>query len=105
MLGGQGDIEYKVVGPETWKWITSPRPNFGNNTYLDEIIPLGALHEFSLLDPQGQSNFSEQITIGSWENDRAIYARGKDFDNMKDLLDWIKQNNMTVDDEYHGCIY
>lgn len=55
------------------------------------------------------------MTIGSYENDRALAAActaddidgdlPQSFDSVKDAMKWAKEKNVEIVDEYHGCIY
>lgn len=99
-INGVGNATRKLVGPKTWKWILSSPKELNTN----EAIPEDALVEMERLSGEKQEP-TVYINFGRWDNDRAIYAGGKEFDNVKEAMKWLKENNSELDDEYHCCIY
>lgn len=109
-LQGQGDVEIKIVGKETFEWLSST-PQFprDSNSYYDETAPqeqVDALHDE---DPEQET--SVYITTGSWENDRALAARtilryaGASYDSMADAIEEIRKKGDRLVDTFSGCIY
>lgn len=98
LLESGGDIDIKLVNKETWDYIHSSRPDFGNESCIDEQLPEGV--ESYEEDPK-----IINVTCGSWENDRAIYVKGQEFGSLKDYTKYIQNNNIEIIDEYIGCIY
>lgn len=106
ILTGQGDTEIKVVDQETWDWIKSSNPgkpkNTKKNSWFDQLVPK------SQLDKIGEVPY---ITIGSFENDRALWSRNADgyqeyyYDTVIEAMKDIKKNGHEFEDEYSGEIY
>lgn len=95
VLSGQGDTSITVVDQEGWDYLKLPEPEWKGETSVDEKCP-------GVDEPV-------QVTIGSWDNDRAIHLWASDryptFDTLKQAMKNIKANNAELADEYHGCIY
>lgn len=117
VLKGQGDTEIKVVGPLTWAWLTKPAPDFGGDSMVEERLPDDVIAEMRALDPVGIRTYEENMaadqcvpfvcetTIGSYDNDRALFLPAKSFDTARSAFGWMAARGMTVVDDYHGYIY
>ncbi len=107
-----GDYTTKVVDKETFDWL-SKRPIFpsGITGIEDPDVPSVQIQELSKVDKYGDTAYPVTITIGSWENDRAMDARslfGYDeyyCEPMMKVFADIAKNGDEVVDEYHGMIY
>jgi hypothetical protein len=107
-LGGQGDQILTVVGPATWEWIHSmPPAELLERHAMREKIPPPALEENrELTGGISRHRKTVDITIGSWQNDRALDAPGLTFHDDQALDDWREKNNiMRFKGTYVGCIY
>lgn len=108
-LTGQGDLQMALVTQEVWDWINSP-------------MPAGLREAGGMLDPAtpecvrlSNDNYGAYITIGSWENDRALAAASSDAGAIMDFYDSpraegqfrkeIEEAGYEIADEYHGYIY
>ena len=94
---GQGDIDVGLVNEETWNWILSDY-NSNSGSY-SEIVPQTIVDTY----PKGQTKVT--ITRGSYENDRALQCPKLGFDSVKSAMNYVKQNNCNLVDEFHGYIY
>jgi hypothetical protein len=112
VLEGQGDTYTKLVGPALWEWINSDPPDFtdGNGLAAERLTDEAFAEQQAgdWFDPDDQ--YSEggrvcHVTCGSWDNDRALFACGKDFVSIKQMMAWCKKTGAVIEDEYHGCIY
>ncbi len=103
-LSGGGDVYHKLVGPKTFEFISSEwsSPD-GSNSY-DEIIPEEVKEEIQCLSGE-TSDDSIHITIGSFDNDRAIQLDGKDFDSATQAVKWAVKSGVELGEEYDGCVY
>jgi len=104
---GQGDTEITIVDQETWDWIFSPWPKTlkGKNSGED-IVPKAVLKKMRKW--YEDDSFKPEITIGSYENDRALQApsvNGEKFYSMKDALKFIKDKKIKIADSHEGYIY
>lgn len=90
-LEGGGDLITKVVNEEAWNWIFGPsgRPP-GESSWTDPFVPASQMtlieknhaeidvqlkqYDFNVAPPLPRP-IQVQITSGSWENDRALWAK------------------------------
>jgi len=106
ILKGQGDQTIFFVEEDLWDWIHSdPMP--GAISWF-EPWP-NRLQEAIKESPKGA-----RISIGSYENDRAlqvsIYVNvpfnvAEDVDMQEEINQWCVDNNVTIVDYYYGYIY
>lgn len=94
-LAGGGDTTIHIVNEATWDWINLPYQGNNNKNRYTETVPSGVMCNHKELE----------ITSGSYDNDRALAISGQTFWTMKDAYDYIKNNNITIEDEYEGYIY
>lgn len=124
-LTGQGDTYVKIVDQETWDWVTSKEDGKVNpldSSWDDAMCPLSIrtkMWEEAKKDslvyeniPDKPEDFPVHISIGSWDNDRAIMAlaviiNGKEasFDGVLEAMRWCQKNNIMPLEEYKGYIY
>ncbi|MGX1266718.1 hypothetical protein RKD55_004662 [Rossellomorea marisflavi] len=121
-LIGQGDTDVKIVDQETYEWIVSADlGRKGNESgWQDKTCPLtvrkAVWDEMSLREQKhyGQmSNFYPDITIGSPNNDRALFVCALKDKSGKELSFWdieayttyIAKHNVEILDSYEGYIY
>lgn len=106
-LTGQGDVDIALVDRETFEWVTSKqqgRPAGDTSSgWIDQSVPASVKARL----PRDAQRV--QLTIGSWENDRALTAtllRGvKRFTEMREALAHIREHKLKVVDTYEGYIY
>lgn len=118
-LSGGGDDQKKLVDKETWDWINSPRPNFGDTNSFYELDTIPASTRERLVKQhdenkwEGDGDFDGvMVTTGSCENDRALAAPGIEIDgeeasfySYKELRTFCKKHDVEIVDEFSGCIY
>lgn len=93
-LTGHGDVEVGLVDKILFDWIDSDYG--GESTSYMEDVPKNSI---------SSEPMKITVTIGSYDNDRAIMCPKITFSSMKEVLAYCKQNNCTIVDEYHGAIY
>jgi hypothetical protein len=98
ILNGQGDTDVILAEAAAQSWITGPAPRFSRGA-VKEKIPA------TVISTHKVGSKTIEITIGSYENDRALQCPGDHFGSVKDALEFVKKNGHNVVDEYHGCIY
>ena len=98
VLEGQGDVDVGLVNQETWNWIHSDYKS-EDNSYKEDIPQ-------SILDTY-DDNYGTKInvSIGSFDNDRALQSPKISFSSIKDAMSYIQENNCKLVDEFFGCIY
>lgn len=107
-LSGGGDTYIYFVDEESWRWITSPPPK-GLRTaghLPDTQCPPTQLKLMKLEDPD-MEDFPD-ITIGSYENDRALACRpteGDTFYSVAVAIKYATKHNLNIVDDYQGYIY
>lgn len=110
VMQGGGDTEVKVVTKVIWDWVINPeRPGRKGaaTDWLDTSTPESVKMRLSI------DGNSWRVTIGSYENDRALLACGIDvlyesYGDVSDIVqavEWIKDNGHTLDETWEGCIY
>lgn len=104
VLEGQGDTDIILANPAAEAWISKPA-KFGKSCWK-ETIPAAVLagHELDDADDDYDPRKPE-ITIGSYDNDRALSCPGEHFGSMKELMSYCSKHNITITGEYHGYIY
>lgn len=110
VLEGQGDLNIKVVDQITWDWIVSDDLGTSESedcgSWVDTTIPEC---QRQLIQAAGDDPNNIEITIGSYNNDRAIFAQSTNgyttYSSVKSLFDAVITRGDTVIDEYQGCIY
>ena len=109
-LEGQGDKEIKLVSKEVFNWINSRnlgRPDGCNDSgWIDQIAPQ------EVKDYQAKNDGEVYITIGSYDNDRALLAPPLTigeveaiFFHTRELVDFCKSHDCDIIDTFEGCIY
>ena len=109
-LVGQGDVSVKLVSKETFDWIEREWPGSFEEHYLeDRTCPS---RQLELMRKEWKSSGDEMeypgITIGSFNNDRAIHALpefGSEFYTLVDALDFVRENDMRIAEIFEGYIY
>lgn len=87
---GRRDQVSKLIDAQWAQWLYT-RPEFPPGvTCMMETAPDGR---------------SIQITVGSWENDRAIQIQGQDFEDDVAAMNHAQTQGWKVSCEYHGFIY
>jgi hypothetical protein len=112
-LIGQGDIFAFLVDKETFDWINCGKETGRNNqsSWIDHDIP------DSIKERLKTTHNEDEITItcGSRDNDRAIYAINLSLvlndvhtpilDSVKELFEFVHDNDLTIVNEYNGHLY
>lgn len=106
-LSGGGDTEIKLVGPATFSWICSPWTGRTGQTSVDETVPDEVAKEGLALNPMAASvaPSSCRVSVGSPDNDRALFAVGMHFDSATKACKWAFANGCELGDEFDGYIY
>ena len=104
LTDGDGSATYKVVEPEVFTWLTA-RPNFTHCTGYEEVLPDDVIREIETHTPNILIPKSVYITIGSYENDRALAAPGTTFTRVMDLMVYLNRVGLTIGREYVGTVY
>lgn len=118
VLSGQGDTDVKPVDEEAYNWITSEdlgRPETfeedeDEHGWYDRIVPASQLELLQKdADKFGGEVERVYITIGSYDNDRALFAKPVEgyatHDSVADAIKEITAKGDTLVDSYEGCIY
>lgn len=112
LLEGQGDLVVTVVDKETFDWVTSDdlgrRPEDAGRTHWDDqLVPASQIAKMKA--DEGEAYQPVWITIGSWDNDRALAAKPADgykqYSRVTDAMKAIKKRGDKLVDEFAGCIY
>lgn len=109
-LEGQGDKEIKLVSKEVFDWINSRdlgRPDgCSDSGWIDQTAPQ------EVKDYHTKNDGEVYITIGSWNNDRALLAPATTINGIeacfwstKELVDFCKSQDCDIEDTFEGCIY
>jgi hypothetical protein len=104
VLEGGGDIQVTLVNKAVWDWIDLPFDSLESGYY--EAVPQAVLDEARRHD--SESYFKDgtmRVTVGSYDNDRALFAPGRRFDEVDEAHEYAKANNVDIVDTYEGCIY
>lgn len=106
-LNGFKDTQITLVNEDVWNWIFSP--------YTDDVekVPESVLlesekHENVTFDAENMGTDEDGfycVSPGSYENDRAMCAPGHSFWSMRDAIDFIKENDVEIIDEFEGYLY
>lgn len=110
VLMGQGDVDVRVVDKESFDWVNSinmGRPaGSRESSWVDSCVPES---QRALWRAAGEESDELIITIGSWQNDRALAAQSMSgFDHYNTLaaaLKAIYNAQARVVDTYEGMIY
>jgi hypothetical protein len=104
VLSGGGDTTVKLVTGAVWNWIHSEYES--EHSSYDERVPADVISDSAT---SGNVDYFEDgklhITRGSFENDRALAAPGRDFDDVAEATAYLASLNLEVKEEYYGCIY
>lgn len=111
ILTGQGDTDIRLANAEAKEWIESAPPA-GHDGAWEEEIPAAVCEgqEIDSPDTDGEGNVTydprkPQITIGSYDNDRALACPGIPFDSVRAAMRYATEHDIEIVGEYHGCIY
>lgn len=99
-LSGGGDTDVFFVDKPVFDWINSgiPAHAAGKGSWVEKMP--GVENDDEDNDPF--------VTIGSYDNDRAIYAGSQcadRFSSVGDGLKYAKRQNFNIVDTYEGMIY
>ncbi|KVP39700.1 hypothetical protein [Burkholderia ubonensis] len=104
VLEGGGDINVALVAECVWQWIDLPFESQESGYYED--VPEAVLAE---AEKHGRRDWFRdgklRISIGSYDNDRAISAPGLQFEDVESAQAYAAANNIQIDGTYEGCIY
>jgi hypothetical protein len=104
VLSGGGDIVVKLVTGAVWNWIHSGYESDCGS--YDERVPVDVMADAAAAgNPDCFEDGMMHITRGSYENDRALAAPGREFADVHAAMAYLKASNTEVKQEYHGCIY
>src|SRR3954464_14699658 len=109
VMEGQGDTHTKLVTENVWNWIMrrdTPGRENGKSGWIDTAAPE------SVVKAVKEDNEDVFVTIGSYQNDRALFARGEevpfdeygDSDGPDNAREWAQKNGHEVAAKWEGCI-
>ena len=109
-LQGQGDTYICIVDKNTWDWIENGSeriPEYLKENFIEQQLHYGGSIEGiqdELLDLEEEFRDGNS---GSIDNDRALFVSScyKTFYSLKEAIDFIKENDIDIEDEYQGYIY
>jgi hypothetical protein len=98
-LSGGGDTYITLVKKHVWDWIISDYPS--DKGHCTEKIPDDVMAE------KKTSYATDTISLSrnSYENDRALNAPGKSFQSVKELGKYLKEHDLTIEEEFEGYSY
>jgi hypothetical protein len=117
-LDGQGDTRSALVAKEVFDWIErkdTPGREGDESMWTDTGIP-ESLHN-ALKKESFYSEDEVAVTIGSFDNDRAIIAVNAPYDDMgasgifysdddeKSVKRWAREHGFKIEDSYVGGLY
>ena len=117
---GQGDIEIKLFNKGTWDYINSDYPVFKKGEYsADETPPAHCqqriwdecfVNESPLMydGVNCPADVTINVTSGSGNNDRVICLQsdfGDTFFSVMEAMEYARDNDLEIIEEYQGCIY
>lgn len=90
-LTGQGDTNIVIVNKDEWDFINDAKP-----------LPYKIKKELK----EWYQDCLENVG-GSTDNDRALFMTcvKKIYHNIKDAMEYIKENDIEIVDGFNGCIY
>jgi hypothetical protein len=104
VLEGGGDISVALVAESVWDWIDLPFESAQSGYY--ESIPPAVLAE---AEKHGRLDWFKdgqlRISVGSFDNDRAMAAPGLEFDDVEDAEAYAARHKVTIAGTYEGYIY
>jgi hypothetical protein len=111
VLEGQGDVSVALVDYETWEWINSPKPESAKGERAWDEFKMAPEYVQNTLMKYGDDKLI--ITIGSFQNDRALAASTDgavwfqygEYDDIQAAKEWASVNGYDIEDEFHGYIY
>lgn len=106
-LNGGGDTHIILVTEAVWDWICSPY--ISSQEKVPEAVLLEAKrHESPAFDDEFCNPDEDglyYVSMGSYENDRAMGAPGHSFWTMKEAFEFIKDNDIEIIEEFDGYLY
>lgn len=98
-LSGGGDTYITLVKKHVWDWIISDYPS--DKSQCTENIP----DEVKAEQKTSYATSTVCLSRNSYENDRALNAPGKSFQSVKELGEYLKDNKLTIEEEFEGYSY
>jgi hypothetical protein len=93
-----------IVSRAVWDWIHGKYES--DKPFYKECVPADVLAEVKERgDSESFAGGKFRITVGSYENDRALSAPGHEFDEVVDAMKYAASHNLDIKETYHGCIY
>lgn len=89
-----------MVNQAVWDWLDEPYDT-SKSSYYEQLPP-------AVIEEMKKNNCDETsvlVTRGSYDNDRALAAPGKNFNSRQDLNKYLKENKISIEDEYDGYSY
>ena len=111
VLVGQSDTIVKLVDQETWDWIHVD-PGFTDGVTYEtlDVTPEMEKRILAYFKVDTLEDFS--VTIGSWENDKALFAPPviiddveMEFGNMAAAFNTLKDKGIDILGSYQGHVY
>jgi hypothetical protein len=104
VLEGGGDITVALVAESVWQWIDMPFESQESGYY--ETVPAAVLAEAEKHDRLSWFKDGKlRISVGSFDNDRAISAPGLQFDDVESAEAYAAAHKVKIAGTYEGCIY
>jgi hypothetical protein len=119
-LSGQGDTYEAIVDADIWEWIVGPPKSsqkagvFGLHQVISENswpVDEDPGVPQKVLDAIAEEDGEPDITIGSYENDRAMLVCAYDAlciykgEDRGDARMWARDNNADIIETFEGYIY
>lgn len=104
VLEGGGDITVALVAGSVWQWIDLPFDSSESGYYEDvpaAVLAEAAKHGSASRFPDGKL----RISVGSYDNDRAMAAPGLQFDDVESAEAYAAANEVKIEGTYEGYIY
>lgn len=108
-LTGGGDTILALVDLELWTWVQrrdTPGRTARASGWYDTEVPR------RVVEAMAATGDRVHLTIGSFQNDRALYASREDvdgvvqFDSVRDLTLYLRAHpEIALAGEFDGCIY
>lgn len=93
-LNGLDSLQFRIVDNETFSWVVSGQD-------IPESVKDDILYSRGMNEEELDTWISEHN-----DNDRALIVTSiETFYSILDLLEYLKNNEITITDEYRGVIY
>ncbi len=98
---GDGTV-YRLCPAAVGPWLEAP-VNFSRTSGYSEPVPDDV--KAQALEQELECPLLAHVTVGSWQNDRALVAPGLDFASVSELFAHLQAHGLTLDGEFQGLSY